>query len=114
VADRRHAVPADHRRTVLVYARGAVRPFQYGISVVDVFEVAQCRFGRGGLAIGAEVPLQIADPKHQLGHVRRPWVQLDPQKLVWVYGDKAGLDLAQFGHERGHLPSSRFIIASAT
>ena len=36
------------------------------------------------VAARAEVPLQIADPQHQVGDGRGPRVDLDPQELVRI------------------------------
>lgn len=39
------------------------------------------RFGNGLFASCTDVPLQIADPQHQLGHGGGAFVKLDPQQL---------------------------------
>ena len=46
------------------------------------------------MAVGAEVPLQIANPQHQLGHGGGARVKLQPQKLVWVYGQALAFQAA--------------------
>ena len=60
-----------------------------------------------GIAMGAEMPLQIADPQHQLGHGGGPGVHLDPQELVRIDGvagqGQGALILAQVAQQDDHL-----------
>ena len=57
---------------------------QHGVHVADVAIVPQHRLSRQA-AVVADVPLQIADPQHQLRDVAGPRVDLQPQKLVRVH-----------------------------
>ena len=82
-------------------------PGEHGVAVFDVVEVAQHRLGGGGAAVGAEVPLQVADPEHQLGDGGGPGVELDAEELVRVDGvaveAEGGLGLAHLLEEVGDL-----------
>ena len=80
------AVPAGDGAAFGVGARGGGVPGEDGVAVLDVVEVAQDRLGGGGLPVGAEVPLQVADPEHQLGDGGGPGVELDAEELVRVDG----------------------------
>jgi hypothetical protein len=40
------------------------------------------RLGHAGVAEGADVPLQVADPQHQLGQRRGALVDLDAAQLL--------------------------------
>ena len=86
VADGGDAVPAGDGAAFGVDARGGGVPGEDGVAVLDVVEVAQHRLGGGGAAVGAVVPLQVADPEHQLGDGGGPGVELDAEELVRVDG----------------------------
>ena len=64
MAHRRRAVPAGHRVALCVHSLRSSRPSQHRVPALDVAEVAQDGLGGRRLAVGAVVPLQVADPQH--------------------------------------------------
>ncbi|PYG24693.1 hypothetical protein C8N36_1484 [Pelagimonas varians] len=50
--------------------------------------------------MGAEMPLQIANPKHEFRHIGGPWGKLDLKELIRV-DDEQWLGLAEVDHEGG-------------
>jgi hypothetical protein len=73
------AVGAFERLAVLVARQFLGVPRQYCVHDLDGLEVAQDGFGRGAAA-GAEMPLQIADPEHELSDRRSARVDLQPKE----------------------------------
>jgi len=78
------------------------------IAVLDVVEVAQYRLWRVDLTVGAEVPLQVADPQHHLGDLRRTRVDLHAEELVRVDGQALQLEGAGFDQAAEHLQHLAF------
>ena len=75
------AVPAAERLAVGAQC-GLLRvPRQHGVAVLDVAPVMHHRLGHGLVALGADVPLQVTNPQHQLGHGGGALVQLNAQQL---------------------------------
>lgn len=107
VANGGHPIPTGHRAAFAVQPGPGAVAGQHGVAVLDVAEIAQDRLGRAGLAMCAEVPLQIADPKDQLGHGGGPGVHLNPQELVRVNGmpgqGQGALILTHFTQQGDHL-----------
>ena len=56
---------------------------QHRVLLLDILEFAQDGFN-GWLALGAEVPAQIADPQHQLGDGRGARIDLKSEELVRI------------------------------
>ena len=77
------AVPAAEQLAVgLVVGQFLRIPGQHGVAAFDVAVVVHHGFGHGLVAAAADVPLQVADPQHQLGQGGGARVQLDAQKLL--------------------------------
>jgi hypothetical protein len=55
-----------------------------GVAVLDVAEVAQHRFGRVHRAVGAEVPLQVANPQHEFRDGGGAGIDFEAEELVRV------------------------------
>ncbi len=92
---------------------------QQRVGVPDVVEVAQDRLGRRRGAHRAEMPLEIADPQHQLRHRHGARVLLQAEELVRIdarAGQRQPVALA--GHRLASAsstsPSSRFISSIVT
>ncbi len=67
----RDTVPLGNRIAVFVDGGDLLRPGHEGVAVFDVVEVADDGNRRLGVAAGAEVPLQVADPEDEIGDRRR-------------------------------------------
>ena len=59
-----------------------VVPGQHGVAAFDVAVVVHHGFGHRLVAAGADVPLQEADPQHQLGQGGGAFVELDAAQLL--------------------------------
>jgi len=77
-------------------------------------EVADDRLAQLVVAAGAEMPLQVADPQHQVGDRRGSRVDFDAQKLVRVDRQQHLLAVAKSRSAFRTSPSSRFISSSET
>ncbi|MNI83243.1 hypothetical protein D3C73_1400320 [compost metagenome] len=60
----------------------------------NIVEVTQHRLGRVYFAVGAEVPLQVADPKDHFSDTGGAWVDLQAEELVWVDSEAFGVQHA--------------------
>jgi len=85
---------------------------QDGVAALDVLVVAQDGLFRpDGLAVGAEVPLQVSDPENQLGDLFSPALISMPWNCAGVTRTDSmwqhGLRLAQRFQQDEHLPSRR-------
>ena len=84
---------------------------------IDVLEGFQDRFGRRG-TLGAEMPLQIADPEDQFGDGDGAGVDFQAEELVGVYGEAAAfeefLGLAELAELVAASPSSFFMRSMVT
>ena len=84
------AVPAGEQlaRAVgaIVVGQLGLVALQHGVAVLDVAVVMYHRLGHGLVATGANVPLQITNPQHQLGQRHGALVQLNAQQLLWRDG----------------------------
>ena len=69
---------------------------QHRVAILDVPEIAHHRLRRAHVSAGAEVPLEVADPKDQFSQGSSAGVELDPQKVVRIHG-LAGGDISAFG-----------------
>ena len=78
----RLAIPARDRAPVRVRRQFLPVVGQHRIPARDVAVVVHHRLGDALLAAGADLPLQPADPQHQLGQRRRARVQLDAEHLA--------------------------------
>ena len=79
-------IPAGQQPTGAVMRRLQRIPRQHRVAAFDVAVVVHHRFGHAGVAVGAEVPLQKADPQHQLGQRGGALVQLDAAQLLQRHG----------------------------
>lgn len=84
------AVPNGDGLAVFVLHGFAAVVVDEGVAVIDVFEVAQDGFGQFEPAVDAVVPLQVADPEHDLGDGGGAGVEFDAEELVGVYGEATG------------------------
>ena len=75
------SVPAPPLIAGVVENSFGARIFEDCVALTDFTELLDDGFSRR-TAARAEVPLKIADPKHQLGNLQSPRVQLDTGKLV--------------------------------
>ena len=80
------AVPAGEKLAVCAMRWHLRIPGQHGIATLDVCVVVHHRLGHAGVAVGADVPLQKADPQHQLGQRGGAFVQLDAAQLLQRHG----------------------------
>ena len=84
----------------------------------DVVEIPEHRLGGQGTAAGAEVPLQIADPQHQLGDGDGARIDFEPEELVRIDGVRSRSRLAWVSPRSTRAsstsPSSRFISSIET
>ena len=65
---------------------------EHGVAAFDVFEIAQDGARRQAGAARAEVPLQVADPQHQLGDGGGARVEFEAEELVRVDGEAFGFE----------------------
>ena len=107
VALRRAAIPARQQLPVRPIRRLLRIPGQHRIAAIDVAVVVHHRLGHALVAEAADLPLQPADPQHQLGQRRRARVQLDAQELLQRHRlalqAQAALRVAQGGQGIQHL-----------
>jgi hypothetical protein len=88
----RAAIPAaDGDAVVIQHEVNAIKG-EHGIRAFDVVKVLENRAGRQAAALGAEVPLQVADPQHQLGNRGGARVELQAEELVRVDGQAFGFE----------------------
>jgi hypothetical protein len=78
----RAAVPAAEQLAGVVVGQLLRVPGQHGVAAFDVAVVVHHGLGHGGVAAGADVPLQVANPQHQLGQGGGAFVQLDAAQLL--------------------------------
>ena len=102
------AVPAGQRFAGLVGDQLHCVIGDQRVAVLDVVEVAQHRLRRVDLAVGAEVPLQVADPQHHLGDLRRTRVDLHAEELVRVDGQPLQLEGAGLNQAAEHFQHFAF------
>ena len=76
------AVPAAEQLARVVVGEFLRVPGQHGVAAFDVAVVVHHGLGHGGVATGADVPLQVANPQHQLGQGGGAFVQLDAAQLL--------------------------------
>ena len=93
------AVPAAQQLAVVVMGQRQFVPVQHGVAAFNVAVVVHHGFGHGLVAACADVPLQIANPQHQLGHGGGAFVELNAQQLLGCHGfafqAQQGLGFAQ-------------------
>ena len=83
----RAAVPAGEGLAGFVGGEGDGVGGEHGVAAFDVFEVAQDGAGRQAAALGAEVPLQVADPEDHFGDGGGARVDFEAEELVRVDGE---------------------------
>ncbi len=76
------AIPAAQELARVVVGKFLRIPGQHGIAAFDVAVVVYHGRGHGGVAPGADVPLQVANPQHQFGQGGGAFVQLDAAQLL--------------------------------
>ena len=76
------AVPAQHRAAGGVGQRLQAVVGEHGVAVFDVAVVVHHGFGHAAVAKGADVPLQKANPQHQLGQGGGAFVEFDAAQLL--------------------------------
>jgi hypothetical protein len=95
------AVPAGEGLAGFVGGEGDGVGGEHGVAAFDVLEVAQDGAGRQAAALGAEVPLQVADPEDHFGDGGGARVDFEAEELVRVNGEafdfEALLRVAQLG-----------------
>ena len=84
------AIPAHMRHAVFIGEVFHVVVSQHGIAVFDIAEIADHRLRRRDVALGAEVPLQVADPQHHFSDGGGTRIQFDTEQLVRIDGFGAG------------------------
>ncbi len=78
----RGAIPAGEQLAGLV-VRGLLRiPGEHGVAAFDVAVVVHHGFSHALVAPGADLPLQVADPQHELGQGGGAFVDLDAEQLL--------------------------------
>ena len=104
----RRPIPGGNRRAVIVSDPLHTIVSQYCIPVLDVPEVSDHRLRRMYVSTRPEMPLQVADPQHNLRNRRCARIELDSQQVVWIHclagggvsalpaEGKAGLTIAEF------------------
>ena len=75
------AVPAQHRVAGGVGQRLQAVVGQHGVAVLDVAVVVHHGLGHAAVAKGADVPLQKANPQHQLGQSGGAFVEFNAAQL---------------------------------
>ena len=78
------SVPACHQLAVRAAHQHLVVVGQQRVGVPDVVEIAQDRLGRRGRADSPKMPLQKADPQHELRHRHGARVFLQTEKLMRI------------------------------
>jgi hypothetical protein len=81
------AVPAGERLAAVVGGEFDGIAGEHGVAAFDVLEVAQDGAGRQAAALGAEVPLQVADPEDHFGDGGGARVDFEAEELVRVDGE---------------------------
>jgi len=88
------AIPAGDRLAVCIEYKIHPIKGEHGVAAFDVVEIAQHRLGRADVAVGAEVPLQVADPQHGFGDAGGAGVEFEAEELVRVDRDAFHLQQA--------------------
>ncbi len=78
------AVPLRYRVAVVIRSGDALLPGEQGVTMFDVVEVAYDGDGRLGIAAGTEMPLQVADPEHQVGNDGSAGIDFHAEQLVRI------------------------------
>ena len=104
----RLAIPAGDRVAVCINFLHPRIPGDQRVPLLDGADVAQDWLGRSAVrAAHAEMPLQIADPQHQLRNRSRAWIDFDAKEILGrdgVAGDLRDiLVVAQFDQQVEHL-----------
>ncbi|HBS26262.1 MAG TPA: hypothetical protein DD827_03885, partial [Gammaproteobacteria bacterium] len=86
----RDAIPAGDRLTILIGDGFYAVISQHGVPIFNVVKITQYGFGWVDVAVGAEVPLQVADPQHHFGDGGGAGVEFDAEKLMRIDGEAAG------------------------
>ena len=85
-------VPATHRLTVGIEHRLLAVVFENGVPALDVVERLDDRLCGHSRAEGAEVPLKVTNPEHELGNGGGAGIDLDAEELVRVNGVTGSLE----------------------
>ena len=80
----RNAVPAGNGLAVIVTCKFFFVVGENGVTVLDVVELFEDGFLGHGVAVGAEVPLEVADPEDEVGDGGGAGVDFNAAELVGV------------------------------
>jgi hypothetical protein len=72
------AIPAGNGLALGIEARHGRAVVQGGILLADIVVVGKQRRRHLRKAVGADMPLQVANPQHYIGNGGGAWVQLQP------------------------------------
>ena len=71
------AIPAGEELARRIFCQIQIIPSEHGIAAFNIAKIMHHGLGHGFVASGADVPLQIADPEHELGQRGGAFVELN-------------------------------------